>query len=141
MNDIYPAPFHEVKSWLIQQHHSWLEHNDTRILYHRIDQSTRLKKLLDLTEDIHGKILDIGCFDGFVAQKILEQGQKEVFGMDRLEKALEIAAERGIQTRIGDIDNAIINFPDDYFDGIVMGEVLDYVFDPDAVITEVRRVL
>jgi SAM-dependent methyltransferase len=34
-----------------------------------------------------------------------------------------------------------LDFPDNYFDYALASEVLDYVFDPDAVLAEVRRVL
>jgi len=141
MYKIKHDPFHEVKTHLIQRHHEWLEKNDTHDLYQMFYQASRLERLLNLTRDIRGRVLDVGCFDGYVAKKILDQGHKEVFGMDRLEKALERAAARGIKTKLGDIDDAVIDFPDNYFDGIIMGEVLDYVFDPDAVIAEVRRTL
>lgn len=130
-----------VKADLIRRHEAWLEQHGSQQLYRRHQQARRIELLLDMTRDLRGNVLDIGCFDGFVAEAILRQGGKTVYGMDRLKSALDRAQERGIIPILGDIDTGQIAFPDGYFDCVVMGEVLDYVFDPDAVIAEIRRIV
>jgi len=133
--------FQQVKSFLTENHNKWLDNNEPEELYAHVIHSSRVERILDFTRDIRGKILDIGCFDGYVTEKIQRQGGKEVIGMDRLKKALKIAEGRGIQTRLADIDNEFIDFPDNYFDCVVAADVLPTVFDPDAVIEDIYRVL
>ncbi|MGH7495312.1 MAG: methyltransferase domain-containing protein [bacterium] len=131
----------QVKADLMEKHEKWLAGNNLEALYSHVIHAWRVERILEFTRDIRGKGLDLGCFAGTVAEKILQQGGKEIIGIDRLEKALKLAALRGIQPILADIDDTILDFPDNYFDYALASEVLDYVFDPDAVIAEVRRVL
>jgi SAM-dependent methyltransferase len=131
----------QVKAQILQQNTNWLREHHPDELYSRFPHRCRVAQMLHFTRTIRGKVLEIGCFNGFVAEKIQQQGEKEVTGIDRLEPALQQAAARGLQTILADVDESPLAFPANYFDGVVMGEVLDYVFDPDAVIAEVYRVL
>lgn len=130
-----------IKAELIQRHTQWLVENDTAQLYAHVTQAWRIERILEFTREIRGRFLELGCFDGVIAEKVLRQGGKEVIGVDRLEKALERAAARGVETRLADLDDAALDFPDQHFDCVLLGEVLDYLYDPDAVIEEIRRVL
>jgi methionine biosynthesis protein MetW len=131
----------KVKAQILRNNTSWLANHDPDELYSRFLHTRRVNQILDFTKDIRGTVLDIGCFDGSIAEKIQRQGGKRVIGTDRLKKALELAAARGIQVILADVDDTTIQFCDNYFDCVVMGEILDYVFDPDAVIEDVRRVM
>jgi ubiquinone/menaquinone biosynthesis C-methylase UbiE len=135
------STFERSKQKLMQVHNQWLEKNNPEILYNHVIHRSRVDQILDCTADICGKVLDIGCFDGFITEKMIEQGNKEVIGMDRLEKALEIADKRGIKTVLGDVDNAYIPFPDNYFDCVVAADVFNSVYDADAALEEIARVL
>ena len=130
----------QAKAALITRHNNWLATNDHEALYAHPTHVWRVQRILDFTRDIQGKVLEIGCFVGIVGERIRKQGN-EVIGIDRLEKALELAKARGLQTMLADLDDGIIDFPENHFDCVVVGEVLDYVFDPDAVIEDIRRVL
>ncbi len=136
-----PIRIGKLKADLIRRHTQWLSENDTAQLYQHVTQAWRIARILDFTREIRGRFLELGCFDGFIAEKVRQQGGKEVIGVDRLEKALERAAARGIETRLADLDDAALNFPDHHFDCVFAGEVLDYLYDPDAVIEETCRVL
>ncbi len=130
-----------IKADLNERHNRWLAENDTAQLYGHVTQTWRIERILDFTRDIRGRILDLGCFDGFVAEKVQQQGGKEVIGMDRLEKGLERAAARGIETRLVDLDDVAFDFPDRYFDGVIAAGVFCNLYDSDAVLEEIRRVL
>ena len=131
----------KIKAELISRHTQWLAETDTAQLYQHVTQAWRIARILDFTREIRGRFLELGCFDGFIAEKVLQQGGKEVIGVDRLEKALERAAARGIKTRLVDLDDAALNFPDGHFDCVLAGEVLDYLFDPDAMVEDLRRLI
>jgi ubiquinone/menaquinone biosynthesis C-methylase UbiE len=131
----------EAKYELRQGHNRWLKTQDTVNFYNNPIHAWRVERILSYTKNIQGRVLDVGCFVGAVAERIVQQGGKKVIGMDCLKAALEIATSRGIQTVFGDLDEAVIDFPDNYFDCIVAADVLNSVFDPDAVVEEICRVL
>jgi SAM-dependent methyltransferase len=85
------------------------------------------------------RILDLGCRDGALTRHYAEAN--EVTGMDVDREALQRAAELvGIDTVWGDVEEPF-PFPDEIFDVVVAGEVLEHVAQPAVVVAEVRRVL
>jgi len=125
---------------LMEQHTDWLIKNDANDLYSNFADVSRIEGILRHTGDVCGKVLEMGCFVGILSEKIINQGKKEVIGMDRLEKALDMAASRGIQPILGDIDNGI-DLPDHSIDCVVAAQILECVYDPDAALEEIHRIL
>lgn len=85
------------------------------------------------------KILDIGCFTGYLMEK-LRENNNEVYGVDISQKAVGTAKKKGLNCFQGDIDKGL-KFKDKSFDAIVMGEIIEHIFDTDKVIKEIRRML
>jgi SAM-dependent methyltransferase len=130
---------HSVQK-LLEQHTDWLIGNDANDLYSNFADVSRVEGILRHTADVCGKVLEIGCFVGILSEKIINQGKKEVIGMDRLEKALDMANCRGIQPILGDLDNGI-DLPDRSVDCVVAAQILECVYDPEAALEEIHRVL
>ncbi len=131
----------EVKSDLRAEHNHWLRHNSVDHFYASPLHGWRVDRILELVEPISGEVLDIGCFVGYLGEKLTEQGNKEVTGVDCLEAALERASERGLTTVLADIDEGVLPFEDARFDLVIAADVLNSVFDPDSAIEEIHRVL
>ena len=87
----------------------------------------------------NSKILDIGCGDGNVSQLYLRRGQ--VYGLDISMEALEAAKKRGIETVNHDLNKLPLPFENDFFDTIILTDVIEHVINPLELISEVRRVL
>lgn len=138
---LHESTFHQAKRELIEKHARWLATHDPDDLYRNPIHKVRVQRILELTQSVNGQVLDVGCFHGYIAERVMQQGGKHMVGMDRLDAALALARRKGIRTVTADIDDAAIPFPAETFDGIVAGEVLDAVFDPDAVVAELHRVL
>ena len=136
-----PNAVQNAKKLLQEYQNQCLKNNNPEVLYNHIIHSSRVEQILNYTANISGKVLDIGCFDGFITEKILKQGNKEVIGMDRWEEAMELTRSKGIETVWGDMDNPQIPFADNYFDCVVAADVFNSIFDPDAVMEEVTRIL
>lgn len=83
-------------------------------------------------------VLDLGCRSGAVTQHYLPGN--EVVGVDIDSAALTKAAERGVKTVHGNVEDPL-PFEDASFDAVVAGEMLEHVRAPEEVVAEVRRVL
>jgi SAM-dependent methyltransferase len=84
-------------------------------------------------------VLDLGCRTGALTQHYA-QGNT-VVGVDVDRSALEQAEARlGIETVWADVEEEL-PFPDESFDVVVAGELLEHLADPAAVVAHVRRVL
>jgi SAM-dependent methyltransferase len=84
------------------------------------------------------RVLDLGCRSGAFTRHFLEGN--EVVGLDVDKAALAKAAELGIETVAGDVEEPL-PFPDASFDAVVAGELLEHLRFPDALVVEARRVL
>jgi len=92
-----------------------------------------------------GKILDAGCGDGSLTTKLAIQGFRvyaieAANGFVRMveDKIKILHLEKNVNVKIGDILNT--EFPSNFFDGIVCGEVLEHT-DDIKVLNEFRRIL
>jgi SAM-dependent methyltransferase len=83
-------------------------------------------------------VLDLGCRSGAFTRHFLEGNQ--VVGLDVDQAALAKAAELGIETVVGDVDDPL-PFPEASFDAVVAGELLEHLRFPDGLVAEARRVL
>lgn len=85
-------------------------------------------------------VLDVGCHDGFIGEMLLKKKNK-VFGVDIVKKSLEIARQRGLIVKLIDVERERLPFPEDYFDVVILGDILEHVFDTDRLLKQCKRVL
>ena len=107
------------------------------------EDSSFAQVLAQLTPTPGGRLLDIGCLDG--AKTVLIQDVldcDEVYGIDFLPSSLAEAERQGIRTACVDLNHDLpLSFPDDHFDMIFCGEVIEHVFSPDELMDEIARLL
>jgi SAM-dependent methyltransferase len=84
------------------------------------------------------KVLDLGCRDGALTRAYAEGN--ELVGVDADREALEEAKRLGIETHWADLDGPL-PFPDESFDVVVAGELLEHLRDPARLVGEAKRVL
>jgi 2-polyprenyl-3-methyl-5-hydroxy-6-metoxy-1,4-benzoquinol methylase len=104
-----------------------------RFVY-RLD-ARRIARLIGLD----GRILDIGCGDGSALLTMKGLGRWELHGLELDEAAVNRARERGLDVQTGDVVNC--DLPDNSFDLIRMGHVIEHVSDPRATVERVKRLL
>ena len=102
------------------------------------EDDVRLKCVLPLA-GTGRTILDLGCLDGTVGELLLRQGNV-VYGIDAAAPAVEAAVRRGVQARVGNLEERL-DFPDAMFDVVFAGEVLEHIFAVDGLLSEIHRVL
>src|SRR5579872_5168089 len=95
--------------------------------------------VLDLLQPQPGeRILDLGCGDGVLTQKLVSDGA-EVVGVDSSEDMIAAARQRGLDARL--MDATKLTF-DQEFDAVFSNAVLHWIkHDPDAAITSAYRAL
>jgi SAM-dependent methyltransferase len=84
------------------------------------------------------RVLDLGCRSGAFTRHFL--AGNEVVGLDVDRAALATAADLGIETVVADVEEPL-PLPDESFDAVVVGELLEHLRFPDALVAETRRVL
>jgi len=84
------------------------------------------------------RVLDLGCRSGALTSHFLDGNS--VVGLDVDASALEKAAALGIEPVQANVEEPL-PFDDESFDAVVAGELLEHLQFPDALVSEIRRVL
>lgn len=82
-------------------------------------------------------LLDLGCGDGVLTQKIAESGA-HVMGVDASESFINSAQEKGLNATV--MDGHALTF-DQAFDGVFSNAALHWMLDPEKVIAGVHKAL
>lgn len=89
-----------------------------------------------------GNILDVGCADGTLTNKIAQTFPKsKVVGIDVYSKALNLARKKYPRIKFIKANAHKLPFQKNAFDLIVCFETIEHVVDPIKVLKEIRRVL
>ena len=93
-----------------------------------------------------GRVLDVGCGTGSLIVKLALQGY-EVYGIDTSEECLRITSQRlkGVSLN-GDRNvkkgSALqIDYPDNFFNAVIAGEMLEHLENDKSAVSEFRRIL
>ncbi len=104
-----------------------------------LTRAARLRELL--ARRPRGRLLDVGCYDGQFISHILDQRDGDgVIGLDVAHAALRAARNRGLRPVRGQVE-AALPFASNSFATVVAAEVIEHVFDTQAVFLELARVL
>ena len=94
--------------------------------------------LLDLLQPRPGeRILDVGCGDGALTERVVAAGAT-VVGIDASAEMIDAARARGLDARL--VDARALPFQDE-FDAALSNAVLHWITDLDQVLEGVRRAL
>jgi len=93
-------------------------------------------------DDLSGLVaLDIGCSAGFIADELAADGA-QTLGVDIDEPGLERARERfGSRVEFINAPGDHLPLPDESLDVVVFNHIYEHVVDPDAIVSEIHRVL
>ena len=83
------------------------------------------------------RILDLGCGDGALTERIMQLGG-DVLGVDASPEMVAAAQQRGVTARV--IDGHQLPF-DHEFDAVFSNAALHWMLDPQAVLAGVKRAL
>jgi len=102
----------------------------------------RMRRVVAACASLHPRsIIDIGCGRGFLLQQLLARDPSlTAYGVELSSMLAREARAAGIDVFEQNVE-AGIPLPDNSIDVAVLGEVIEHVFDPDACVEEMRRIL
>lgn len=107
----------------------------TKSLYLNIIEQIQSLNLLG-----NPKVLDIGWWNGKLIRCYLNE-KVEKYVVDISDEQVKIANERWVKWYMVDIEKEPLPFDDEYFDFVILTEVIEHINDYDSVILEIKRVL
>jgi 2-polyprenyl-3-methyl-5-hydroxy-6-metoxy-1,4-benzoquinol methylase len=105
--------------------------------------NTRMKIMIDIINNLNLKnqnILDIGCLDGNLLKQI--KNKNNLYGIEASNYGFKTCQEKGIKVKqffINDSDK--IPFPKNKFDLVIIGEIIEHIYDTDFLLREIYRLL
>jgi len=88
------------------------------------------------------KVLDVGCATARLAGRLRSEKGCFIVGIEKDRCAAEIARDNCDQLIVGDIETLdTIPFPENFFDIIVFGDVLEHLHFPKIVLSRLRKYL
>jgi SAM-dependent methyltransferase len=86
-----------------------------------------------------GRILEVGCGEGELAERLVREAAADVVAIDQSPRMVELARARGVAARVGLAEE--LEFEDESFDCVVAAWMLYHVEDLERALVEVSRVL
>ncbi|MEI6296931.1 MAG: class I SAM-dependent methyltransferase [bacterium] len=116
------------------------EHYDNKKEVYGISK-TRKKKIFQLLGDVkYKKILDFGCGGGHLGKVFMGDGNY-VCGVDISRKSVDVAKKVINEAVCIDAQQEKLPYKDEFFDIIIMGEIIEHLLEPERVMLEIKRVL
>jgi methionine biosynthesis protein MetW len=86
------------------------------------------------------KVLDLGCGGGDLLYFLKKHKQVEGTGIERVEVNVAQCIEKGLSVLQGDINEEVLDYPDNTFDYVIVSQTLQQVYDPDKLIQSLLRI-
>jgi len=87
------------------------------------------------------KVLDVGCNTGYLGEKLIKDKKCTVYGIDYSKNAIDVAKKKLNYAKVFDLETYTLPFPNDKFDVIIFGDVLEHVRQPEKVLLLFKKML
>lgn len=85
-------------------------------------------------------VLELGCGTGTLLEDLSARKSCRVVGLEISEGAIYECVKKGLNVYHGDIEEGLSDYSDNFFDYVIMDEVIGELKDPDGAISEALRV-
>jgi len=98
----------------------------------------RIEKISGLLEARQGKLLDIGCGDGAITEKMSHKSGLELYGIELVPRNVLKANRRGIKAKKCNLLHEQIPFREK-FDVVVAGEILEHLIETEKLVRKMKE--
>ena len=86
------------------------------------------------------RVLDLGCGHGELLQYLINHKDVNGNGIERNESRVTQCIENRLSVLQGDINEEILDYPDNTFDYVILSQTLQQVYEPDTMIRSLLRI-
>ena len=112
----------------------------------KIEESQQAKRvrvdyeLIDRLITPNSRVLDLGCGDGELMCRLIQDKNVSIEGIELDEKLVVHCVQRGLSVIHRDIERGLKMYPDDTFDYAVLSQTIQTLYHPHKVLQELHRV-
>jgi len=98
--------------------------------------------IIDLIPEGNHKILEVGCGTGntLIKLKKIHKAQ-EIYGLEMNEEIVQGHIKDINKVIVGDVEQIDPSFPDEFFDYIIFGDVLEHLIEPEKILKKYTKYL
>ena len=86
------------------------------------------------------RVIDLGCGEGNLLKYLISHKQVIGTGIERNEAKVADCIAKGLSVLQGDINEEVLDYPDDSFDYVILSQTLQQVYEPDTLIRYMLRI-
>jgi methionine biosynthesis protein MetW len=90
--------------------------------------------------DRNSRVIDLGCGDGRLMQRLHDEMGCEVTGVEVEQSNIVAIIQRGLPAIAADLNEGLVDIPNDSFDFAVLSQTLQQVRNPKRLLLEMLRV-
>ncbi|MGD8520222.1 MAG: methionine biosynthesis protein MetW [Desulfobacterales bacterium] len=86
------------------------------------------------------RVLDLGCGAGDLLKFLIYHKQVKGSGIEHDEGKVAECIAKGLSVLQGDINNEVLDYPDNVYDYVILSQTLQQVYEPDTLIRSMMRI-
>jgi len=85
-------------------------------------------------------VLDLGCGSGELLRYLMNKKKVTGSGIELEEEKVAACIEKGLTVLQGDINEEVLDYPEQTFDYVILSQTLQQVYEPDTLIRAIMRI-
>ena len=86
------------------------------------------------------RVIDLGCGEGELLKYLINHKNVSGNGIEHNESRVALCIENGLSVLQGDINEEVLDYPDNTFDYVILSQTLQQVYEPDTIIRSMLRI-
>jgi len=86
------------------------------------------------------KVLELGCSEGNLLYFLKKNKQVTCTGIEINEAKVAACIEKGLTVLQGDINEEVLDYPDDVFDYVILSQTLQQIYEPSQLFRSMLRI-